>query len=80
MPMCEATAFLITDDGRENIYLKDVDVILPNGKTLYLRDIFGEQREMEAEIKEINLLEHRILLRQRVGLNKTQKKGSINRP
>jgi predicted RNA-binding protein len=78
--MCEATAFLITDDGRENIYLKDVDVIHPKGKTLYLRDIFGEQREIEAEIEEISLLNHRILLRQRVGLNKAQKKGSINRP
>jgi predicted RNA-binding protein len=78
--MCESTAFLITSDGRENIYLKDVDVIRPHGKTIYLRDIFGEQREIEAEIKEISLLEHRILLRQRVGLTKTQKKGSINRP
>ena len=78
--MCEATAFLITDDGRENIYLKDVAVIRPKGRTLYLRDIFGEQREIEAEIKEIDLLEHRILLRQRVGLNTTRNKGSINRP
>jgi predicted RNA-binding protein len=78
--MCEATAFLITADGRENIYLKDVDVIRPEGKKLYLRDIFGEQKEIEAEIKEISLINHRILLQQRVGLNTTQKKRSVNRP
>jgi predicted RNA-binding protein len=78
--MCEATAFLITEDGKEDVFLKDVDIIRPHNHKVYLRDIFGEQREIEAEIKEISLINHRILLQQGVGLNKTQKKGSINRP
>jgi predicted RNA-binding protein len=77
--MCEASAFLITDDGRENIYLKDVDVIRPNGKTLYLRDIFGEQREIEAEIKEISLINHRILLQQAHHYEEKKKRAG-NRP
>ncbi len=77
--MCEATAFLITGDGRENIYLKDVDVIRPNGKTLYLQDIFGEQREIEAEIKEISLINHRILLQQGHRYEEKKRRG-INRP
>ncbi len=77
--MCEATAFLIKGDGRENVYLKDVDVIRPKGEILYLQDVFGEQREIKAEIKEISLLNHRILLK-RVGLSKTQKEATIKRP
>jgi predicted RNA-binding protein len=77
--MCEATAFLITDDGRENIYLKDVDVIRPKGKNLYLRDIFGEQREIEAEIKEISLINHRILLQQGHRYEEKKRRGK-NRP
>lgn len=63
--MCEATAFLISEDGKEDIFLKDVDIIRLHGHKVYLRDIFGEQREIEAEIKEISLLYHRILLRKR---------------
>jgi predicted RNA-binding protein len=78
--MCEATAFLITGDGREDIYLKDVDVIRPKGKNLYLRDIFGEQREIEAEIKEISLTNRRILLQRRVRWDGTQKRRIVNRP
>lgn len=80
MPMCEATAFLIAGDGRENIYLKDVDVIRPKGKTLYLRDIYGEQREIDAEIKEISFTNRRILLQRRVRLEGAQKRRIVNRP
>jgi predicted RNA-binding protein len=72
--MCEGTAFLMTDDGKESIYLKDVDVIRPKGKNLYLRDIFGEQREIEAELLEINFRNRRILLQRRVRLKEPQKR------
>jgi predicted RNA-binding protein len=63
--MCEATAFLIGEDGREEVLLKDVDILRPRGRKLYLCDIFGEQKEVEAEIQEISLLNHRILLKKR---------------
>ncbi|MDH7500523.1 MAG: CooT family nickel-binding protein [candidate division NC10 bacterium] len=63
--MCEATAYLMNEDGKEVVLLKDVDVLRPQGRRLYLRDIFGEQKEIEAVIQEISLLNHRILLRKR---------------
>jgi len=63
--MCEASAFLISEDGREDLYLKDVDIVRPEAGKLYLRDIFGEQKVIEAEIQEINLLNHRIVLKKR---------------
>jgi len=76
--MCEATAFLLGDDGREDLVLKDVDILRPRGKRIYLCDIFGEQREIEAQIKEISLLHHRILLKKRV--DPRWKRRSANRP
>jgi len=63
--MCEASAFLISEDGKEDLYLKDVDIVRPEDGKLYLRDIYGEQKLIEAEIQEINLLNHRIVLKKR---------------
>ncbi|HEX9920429.1 MAG: CooT family nickel-binding protein [bacterium] len=63
--MCEASAYIIEEDGKEDLYLKDVDIVRPEGGKLYLRDIFGEQKVIEAEIKEINLLNHRIVLKKK---------------
>jgi len=63
--MCEASAFLISEDGKEDLYLKDVDIVRPEDGKLYLRDIFGEQKVIEAEIQEINLLNHRIVLKKK---------------
>jgi len=63
--MCEASAFLISEDGKEDLYLKDVDIVRPEAGRLYLRDIFGEQKVIEAEIQEINLLNHRIVLKKK---------------
>jgi predicted RNA-binding protein len=63
--MCEASAYIIEEDGKEDLYLRDVDIVRPENGKLYLRDIFGEQKVIEAEIKEINLLNHRIVLRKK---------------
>jgi predicted RNA-binding protein len=63
--MCEASAFLVSEDGNLDLILKDVDIVRPEEGKLYLRDIFGEQKVIEAEIQEISLLNHRIVLRKR---------------
>jgi predicted RNA-binding protein len=63
--MCEASAYLMGEDGKEDLYLKDVDIVRPEDGKLYLRDIFGEQKVIEAEIQEINLVNHRIVLKKR---------------
>jgi len=59
--MCEANAY-IYEDGRESLYLENVDIIKPEGDKLYLRSFFGEQKEFEGRIKEISLIKHRIIL------------------
>jgi predicted RNA-binding protein len=59
--MCEANAFLVVG-GEEELLMENVDILRPEGSLVYIRDIFGEQRWVEARIKEMNLVQHRILL------------------
>jgi predicted RNA-binding protein len=42
--------------------MENVDVLRPEGDHIYIRDIFGEQLRLRACIKEMNLVEHRIIL------------------
>jgi predicted RNA-binding protein len=59
--MCEANAYLV-NDGEEKIIMENVDILRPEEDGIYLQDIFGGQRTIKARIKEMNLVEHRILL------------------
>ncbi|MBI5026891.1 MAG: CooT family nickel-binding protein [Nitrospirae bacterium] len=59
--MCEANAY-IDRDGKEELYLENVDILKPEDGKLYLRNLFGEQKVFEGKIKEISLLRHRIVL------------------
>jgi predicted RNA-binding protein len=59
--MCEANAY-IYKDGIEELYLENVDVMRPEEGKIFLKNLFGEQKVFEGEIKEISLLRHRIVL------------------
>ena len=59
--MCEANAYLKTD-GQEVLFMEAVDVIEPYEDGLKLVDIFGCQKFIKAMIKDMTLLNHRIVL------------------
>ncbi len=59
--MCEANAY-IYEDGEEKLYLESVDILKPEGDRIYLRNLFGEQKEFKGKIREISLLSHKIVL------------------
>ena len=59
--MCEANAYLVKGEGEE-LLMESVDILRPEGDSVYIRDIFGEQRWLKAHIKEMNLVQHRIVL------------------
>lgn len=59
--MCEANAYIFKD-GKEEIYLESVDILKPEGDSIYLRSIFGEQKLFRGKIKEMSLLNHKIIL------------------
>ncbi len=59
--MCEANAYVYRN-GHEELYLESVDVLVPEGNTIYLKSLFGEQKTFKGSVKEISLLRHRIVL------------------
>ena len=59
--MCEANAYILKN-GEEEMLLEDVDLLRPEGDGVYLRSAFGEQKTVSARIKEIRLMDHKIIL------------------
>ena len=59
--MCEANAYLVRQ-GKEELVLEDISILRPEADGLYLQNIFGEQKRVRARIKELNLVDHRIIL------------------
>ncbi|SMB98902.1 Predicted RNA-binding protein [Thermanaeromonas toyohensis ToBE] len=59
--MCEANAYLLKG-GKEELVLESVDRIVPQEDGLLLEDIFGKKKILRARIKEMALVDHKILL------------------
>ena len=62
--MCEAAAYIIRN-GQEELFLEDVDVIEPDGDSLRLVSIFGEQKIIKASIQSLNLVNHKVILKEK---------------
>jgi len=60
--MCETNAYLNTDGGKEELIMEGVNILRPNEDGIYLQSLFGEQKVVKAHIKEMHLLDHRIIL------------------
>ena len=59
--MCEANAY-IDKDGREVLILESVDLVEPREEGGFLLvDIFGRQKTVKAQLKRMNLVNHRIV-------------------
>lgn len=59
--MCETNAY-IYKDGREDLYLESVDLLVPEGDKVYLKNLFGEQKTFEGHVKEVSFVKRKILL------------------
>lgn len=62
--MCDLNAY-IYQDGKEELYLENVNSAKSEQGRVYLRNLFGEQRVFEGTIQEISLSGHRIILANR---------------
>jgi predicted RNA-binding protein len=59
--MCMATAYL-KQGSRKEVLLAEVAYVQPEGDSLLLKPLFGEQRCVRATIREIDFLNSTILL------------------
>jgi predicted RNA-binding protein len=59
--MCESKVFLATADG-EKLVLEDVTSVRPEGDGYRLVNLFGEQLHVRGRIRELDLLNHRLVL------------------
>ena len=62
--MCESSAFLLGKNKELTRVMENVeDVTHTNGK-VYLTDLLGEEKILDGYIKEIKLIDHKIILAQ----------------
>jgi predicted RNA-binding protein len=59
--MCEANAYLIKD-GSEKVIMECVDIVRGEDDSIYLENFFNEGLKKKAHFKEMNLIDHRIVL------------------
>jgi predicted RNA-binding protein len=57
--MCEAIAYLISN-GKEKEVMRDVVTVEVQGKNLMFRDILGNEKKLQARIKKIDLIHHKV--------------------
>ncbi len=63
--MCEASAYIVDKDGREQLVMEGVDILEPEQGRLRLVSIFGEQKFLNAKVKSMSLVNHKIVLEQK---------------
>ena len=59
--MCEANVYLL-ENGKEELLLERVDTSVPKANEIFLENIFGQRKTLAAQIKELHLVDHRIIL------------------
>ncbi len=59
--MCEANVYVIKDE-KEIMLMESVDIVEPvSDNSWYLKNIFGEQIQIKGKIKNISLINHKIV-------------------
>ncbi len=60
--MCEANVYIIDKQGNEKLLLESVDKIIPVDGMIEMENIFSQRKTVKARIKEMALVEHRIVI------------------
>lgn len=59
--MCEANAYILREN-KEELVLESVDLVEPqDGNGFRLVDIFGTQKIIKGRLKQMNLVDHKII-------------------
>ncbi len=59
--MCEMNAYIKRDD-HETLLMEGVFIVKPEGEKVVLENLFGEQKVIDAKIRQVSLMEHKLIL------------------
>lgn len=60
--MCEANVY-IDRNGQEKLFMEQANIIIfHEDGTVFIENIFGERKTIAARVKEMKLVEHKIIL------------------
>ena len=63
--MCESSAFVLGKDNKLEKIMENVVNVDPIEGKIYLTDLLGEQKIVHGFIKEIRLMDHKIILEEK---------------
>ena len=62
--MCDLKAYVRNND-REELVLESVNLIRSEGGEVFLRNLFGEEKRVRGEVREVSLVKNRVVLEPR---------------
>ena len=63
--MCESSAFLLGKNNELTRVMENVVNVNPVNGKVYLTDLLGEEKIVDGVIKQIRLMDHKIILEQK---------------
>jgi len=60
--VCESNVYMLDNEGKQKLILEAVDKVIPAGDEIFFKNIFGQKKTVKARIKEIALVDHKIVL------------------
>ena len=58
--MCDSSAYIM-DQGEERLLLEHIDYLESSANEIRLVNIFGEEKKINAKLKRLSLLDHKII-------------------
>jgi len=62
--VCDLKAYVRNND-REELVLESVNLIRSEGGEVFLRNLFGEEKRVRGEVREVSLVKNRVVLEPR---------------
>ena len=63
--MCESSAFILGKNNELNKIMENIVTVDPYEGQVYLTDLFGNQKIIDGVIKEVRLMDHKIILEEK---------------
>ena len=63
--MCESSVFILGKNNELNKIMENIVTVDPYEGKVYLTDLFGNQKIINGVIKEVRLMDHKIILEEK---------------